>query len=109
MDSLKPLKLQKWETQGIKIHWSDGHISQYRSGWLRARCPCASCQEEANKPVAQPTGLNLLPVFDPSSEQLASLKPTGQYGYSIAFRTATLQESSHSSICDRFANAMNAG
>ena len=31
MDSLKPLKLQKWETQGIKIHWSDGHISQYRS------------------------------------------------------------------------------
>ena len=59
MDSLKPLKLQKWETQGIKIHWSDGHISQYRSGWLRARCPCASCQEEANKPVAQPTGLNL--------------------------------------------------
>ena len=62
MDSLKPLKLQKWETQGIKIHWSDGHISQYRSGWLRARCPYASCQEEANKPVAQPTGLNLLPV-----------------------------------------------
>ena len=86
MDSLKPLKLQKWETQGIKIHWSDGHISQYRSGWLRARCPCASCQEEANKPVAQPTGLNLLPVVDPSSEQLASLKPTGHYGYSIAFK-----------------------
>ena len=76
MDSLKPLKLQKW----------DGHISQYRSGWLHARCPCASCQEEANKPVAQPTGLNLLPVFDPSSEQLASLTPTGQYGYSIAFK-----------------------
>ena len=50
MDSLKPLKLEKWETQGIKIHWSDGHISEYRSGWLRARCPCASCQEEANKP-----------------------------------------------------------
>ncbi len=71
MDLLKPLKLEKWETQGIKIHWNDGHISQYRSGWLRARCPCASCQEEANKPVAQPTGLNLLPVVDPSSEQLA--------------------------------------
>ena len=81
MDSLKPLKLEKWETHSIKIHWSDGHISQYRSGWLRARCPCASCQEEANKPVAQPTDLNLLPVFDPSSEQLASLKPTGQYAY----------------------------
>ena len=73
MDLLKPLKLEKWETQGIKIHWSDGHISQYRSGWLRARCPCASCQEEPNKPVAQPTGLNLLPVFDPSSDQLARL------------------------------------
>ena len=86
MDPLKPLKLEKWETQGIKIHWNDGHISQYRSGWLRARCPCASCQEEANKPVAQPTGLNLLPVVDPSSEQLASLKPTGHYAYNIAFK-----------------------
>ena len=86
MDLLKPLELEKWETQGIKIHWNDGHISQYRSGWLRARCPCASCQEEANKSVAQPTSLNLLPVFDPSSEQLASLKSTGQYAYNIAFK-----------------------
>ena len=86
MDLLKPLKLEEWKTQGIKIHWNDGHISQYRSGWLRARCPCASCQEEANKSVAQPTGLNLLPVFDPSSEQLVSLKPMGQYGYKIAFK-----------------------
>ena len=86
MDLLKPLELEKWETQDIKIHWNDGHISQYRSGWLRARCPCASCQEEANKSVAQPTSLNLLPVFDPSSEQLASLKPTGQYAYNIAFK-----------------------
>ena len=24
MDVLKPLKLDKWETQGIKIHWNDG-------------------------------------------------------------------------------------
>ena len=75
-----PVKLEKWEHQGIKIHWNDGHISQYRSGWLRARCPCASCQEEANKPVAQPPGLNLLPVVDPSSEQLAlrGVSPWGQ-------------------------------
>ncbi len=86
MDVLKPLTLEKWETQGIKIHWNDGHISQYRSGWLRARCPCAPCQEEANKPVAQPTGLTLLPVFDPSSEQLASLTPTGHYAYTRAFQ-----------------------
>ncbi len=86
IDLLKPVKLEKWEDQGIKIHWNDGHISQYRSGWLRARCPCAFCQEEAKKPAAPPTGLKLLPIFDPSSEQLASLEPTGQYAYNIAFK-----------------------
>ena len=86
MDSLKPLKLEKWETQGIKIHWSDGHISQYRSGWLRARCPCAGCREKDKQAVAQPTGLKILPIFNSSSEQLASLEPMGHYAYNIAFK-----------------------
>ena len=29
MDLLMPVKLEKWEHQGIKIHWNDGHISEY--------------------------------------------------------------------------------
>ena len=56
MDSLKPLKLQKWETQGIKIHWSDGHISQYRSagdlaefGHDRGRGRTAGCDPGARR------------------------------------------------------------
>ena len=41
--------------------------------------------EQVRRATDQPGG-NLLPVFDPSSEQLASLKPTGQYAYNIAFK-----------------------
>ena len=48
MDVLMPVKLEKWEHQGIKIHWNDGHISQYRSGWLRARCPCGIVKLRVN-------------------------------------------------------------
>ena len=86
MDVLMPVKLEGWEDQGVKIHWNDGHVSQYRSGWLRARCPCAFCREGNNQAAAQPTGLKLLPIFDPSSEQLASLEPMGHYAYNIAFK-----------------------
>lgn len=85
-DALKPVTLEKWEHHGIKIQWTDGHVSQYRSGWLRARCPCASCREEAVKAPAPPSGLKLLPMVAPSSEQLASLEPIGQYAYNIAFK-----------------------
>jgi DUF971 family protein len=83
---LKPITLEQWDHRGIKIHWSDGHVGQYRSGWLRAHCPCASCQEKATTPVAPPIGLKLLPMVAPSSEQLASLDPVGHYAYNIGFK-----------------------
>ncbi len=82
-----PVTLEKWEEgQGIKIHWNDGHVSQYRAGWLRARCPCAACRQEKEPAAVQPPGLKMLPVVNPSSEQLASLEPIGQYAYNIAFK-----------------------
>ena len=86
MDPLKPLKLEKWETQGIKIHWNDGHISQYRSGWLRARCPCASCQEEANKPVAQPTGLSRSSTLPANNSLCAVSAPARRHRPARRFR-----------------------
>ena len=51
MDLLMPVKLEKWEDQGIKIHWNDGHISQYRSGWLRASCPCREVLRHIRGPI----------------------------------------------------------
>ncbi len=81
-----PLKLEKWENQGVKIYWNDGHIGQYRSGWLRLHCPCAGCREAETQVTAPPTGLKMLPTFNPASEQLASLTPVGQYAYNISFK-----------------------
>jgi DUF971 family protein len=86
MDVLMPVKLEKWEGQGITIHWSDGHVSRYRSGWLRVRCPCAACREKETQAAPTPTGLKLLRTIDPSSEQLAGLEPVGQYAYNVTFK-----------------------
>ena len=48
MDSLKPLKLEKWETQGIKIHWSDGHATGiFAFEYLRSICECDECRLKA--------------------------------------------------------------
>jgi len=35
----------------LAIHWSDGHQSAYPYRYLRGKCPCATCDEEA--PVAE--------------------------------------------------------
>jgi DUF971 family protein len=31
----------------LGIHWSDGHESAYPYRYLRSKCPCATCEEEA--------------------------------------------------------------
>ncbi len=85
-DALKPLRLENWAGQGVKIHWNDDHVSQYRAGWLRSRCPCAVCREKESQAAAQPTDPRILPIFNPSSEQLARLDPIGRYAYKIAFK-----------------------
>ncbi len=39
----------------LSIHWSDGHESFYPYGYLRSKCPCATC-EETSPPAEQPVG-----------------------------------------------------
>jgi DUF971 family protein len=39
----------------LAIQWSDGHASSYPYGYLRRKCPCATC-EEIPPPPEQPMG-----------------------------------------------------
>ena len=36
----------------VSIAWSDGHLSSYPYGYLRSKCPCATCAE--NGPPSSP-------------------------------------------------------
>jgi len=84
--NIYPVQLRIVEPASLLIDWSDGRKQQYPLAELRDHCPCATCREkhkaDANKPAV------LLPVLSPAEAQplrLVSMKPVGNYAYSIAF------------------------
>ncbi|ADW67708.1 gamma-butyrobetaine hydroxylase-like domain-containing protein [Granulicella tundricola] len=81
-----PLKVRvmKSEGTGVAIEWKDGHHSAWNFAWLRAGCPCATCNEERNasgrkpgevKPSA-PTGPLVLYQAPPRP---VDVTPVGKY------------------------------
>lgn len=45
VDSSYPTEVRRQATdRGMRVTWSDGHISDYPWNYLRGWCPCASCQ-----------------------------------------------------------------
>jgi DUF971 family protein len=44
----------------LGIIWSDGHESAYPYRYLRGKCPCATCEEEAPVPEQAVGGLPIL-------------------------------------------------
>ena len=56
---------------GIDITWSDGHASHYDFAYLREECPCAMCNDERMKKLAN--GPQTGPVL--SSPALPMFKP----------------------------------
>ena len=53
-----PVEVRRVGTEGVRITWRDGHVSDYPNSYLRMRCPCALCRE---RPPAEP-GAGLYPV-----------------------------------------------
>ncbi len=43
MPSTDPKSLDISKSQGITVHWMDGHQSRYELAFLRDACPCATC------------------------------------------------------------------
>jgi len=44
----------------LAIHWSDGHVSVYPYGYLRGKCPCATCEETSPRTEHPVGGLPIL-------------------------------------------------
>ncbi len=83
-----PTKLQIVEQTQLQIDWSDGQIRRYGVKVLRDNCPCATCREkhrgEATQP-ANPLQLNILSPAEARPWGVVSMKPVGNYAYSIVF------------------------
>jgi DUF971 family protein len=84
--NLYPIELKQIGGAELLVVWNDGQRRQYTFTELRDECPCASCRERrAGK--AEPAAA-LLPVLRPEEARplrIVSMRPVGNYAYSIAF------------------------
>jgi DUF971 family protein len=64
----------------VLIAWSDGHLSSYPYGYLRSKCPCATCEEKEPPPEA---GTSPFPILGrmPLKPERAEL--VGRYALQI--------------------------
>jgi DUF971 family protein len=82
---LLPVSLSKEGEDRLIIQWNDGHRGVYTWKHLRARCPCAGCREEREKPpdpfrVLKPSELAPKAPLGPRA-----LAPVGHYAYKITW------------------------
>lgn len=78
MGSTDPANIDISKSQGITIIWADGHRSHYELGYLRDRCPCATCTT-GTKPAASP---GPLPLYK-ERPRIRDVEMTGHYAFRI--------------------------
>jgi DUF971 family protein len=83
--AIQPAKIRvdKSGGTGMTIEWRDGHLSSWSFAWLRAACPCATCNEEREKDgravgVAKPKPATLLPMYE-APPRPVEVTPVGKY------------------------------
>ena len=78
--TVQPTHLQIVDDRQLEIHWSDGTRRRYSPAELRHHCPCATCNSERRR--AEAAGESFA---TPTDVELRHMRPTGNYGYNIAF------------------------
>jgi DUF971 family protein len=80
---LKPTSLRR-EGDGLAIDWNDGVRTFVSFRTLRKNCPCASCNEERQKP---PDPLRLLSDREVAAgaPQPVKMQPRGHYAYQVVW------------------------
>lgn len=82
-----PTSLKIVDQRRLQIDWSDGQVRQYSFMELRDSCPCASCREKRTHAAASanPLQLQVLSPAEARPIRVQSMRPVGNYAYSIAF------------------------
>jgi DUF971 family protein len=70
------------KSKGIKIDWKDRHSSEYGIGYLRDKCPCATCTGAHGTPPRQPEAASPFQMYKPTLKML-SVEPVGNYAIRI--------------------------
>ena len=80
-DANQPKEAQWLSPTELQIMWGDGHVSRYRTDYLREQCPCAWCKAEQQK---DPRARDLLQP-KPTAAALASpgVEAVGRYAVSL--------------------------
>ena len=68
----------------LTVKWNDGHSTDFPFSFLSAACPCASCNNDREKLVAQ--GLDPVKDFEPKSSLLQAIEPVGTYAINIVWK-----------------------
>src|SRR6185312_5917920 len=82
-----PTKLDLTAGNRLRITWSDAQVREYSFRELRDRCPCATCREKRNAPLAplSPFQLPIISAAEAQPLRITAMKPVGNYAYSIDF------------------------
>jgi DUF971 family protein len=56
-----PQSLDLNRTEALTVTWEDGTISRYTIGYLRSKCPCASCKQLREEQQSRKALLTILP------------------------------------------------
>jgi DUF971 family protein len=70
------------KSKGIKIDWKDRHSSEYGIGYLRDKCPCATCTGAHGTPPRQPEAASPFLMYKLALKML-SVEPVGNYAIRI--------------------------
>ena len=74
------------QTREMTINWSDGHVSVYPFGLLRAACPCASCRGGHENMRPEPDEAVFQTVLPDSPQtRIQQVEAVGSYALGITW------------------------
>lgn len=72
------------QARKMTIIWTDGHVSSYEFGLLRAACPCAECRGGHENMTTEPDpAVFTTPLPDSPATRLSQVEAVGRYALSL--------------------------
>ncbi len=82
-DAPVPQSLHLDRSQALTVTWEDGREVRYTIGYLRSKCPCATCKQLREEQVAKKSLLTILPGDYSKPLSALSAELVGNYALRI--------------------------
>ena len=80
--STEPARVSVSKSKGVKITWTDGHLSEYGLRYLRDHCPCATCTNAHGTEPAAPVAASPFQMYQ-QALSISTIEPAGTYALAI--------------------------